>query len=273
MKILPVRFKNMAESAASFFIELYTINLTTGIIRLCNCDKVITYNGNDYQPVPVQRGSIKSSVDSKIDNVELKIADTDLSKISALINGFDFRGCYCEIDRIQYPDSIYNPELVMLVFYGYLDTPTYSNGEFTVQIKASLPYTNKPNRTTQYYCNSIFGDEECKLSKSPKNIQIDTYLSKPNKIFITTDMSEFPIGYYAGGLLTIGYETKVIQEDYYPEGQPLRLITTTYPFEGTLQANGTLERNCDKTPETCRKYNNMKNYGGFLSVPKEYRLG
>ena len=272
MKILPVLIKEAKEKYSNFFIELYTLTLTTGVVRLCNCDKVISFAGNDYQPVPVQRGSIKSSVDSKIDNVELKIADTDLSKVAALVGGFDFRGCYCEIDRILYPDSLTDRDAVMLVFYGYLDNPAYSNGEFTVQVKAALPYTNKPSRTTQYYCNSIFGDTECGASKGTKSITINTETSTKSKIIVTTDMTNIENGYYENGLLTIGYETKMINRDYY-DANGQRIFQLVYPFMGDLVKNAKVQRNCDKTIETCRKYGNQKNYSGFLAVPKEYRLG
>lgn len=68
----------------------------------------------------MQRGTIKSSVDAKIDNVELKIADTDNSKITALLEGFDFRGRYVEIFRIQYPESLEDEEIAMTVFMAIL---------------------------------------------------------------------------------------------------------------------------------------------------------
>ena len=272
MRILPVVLEEAKEKYNNFFIELYTLTLTTGIVRLCNCDKVINFGGNDYQPVPVQRGSIKSTVDSKIDNVELKIADTDLSKVAALVGGFDFRGCYCEIDRIVYPDSLNDSDIVMMVFYGYLDNPAYSNGEFTVQVKAALPYTTKPSRTTQYYCNSIFGDDECQASKGKKNITINTETSTASKIIVNTGLDNVDTGYYENGLLTIGYETKMIERDYF-DSNDQRIFQMSYPFMGTLVQNAKVQRNCDKTIETCRKYNNQKHYSGFLAVPKEYRLG
>ena len=60
MKILPISMAAAKEQSSSFFIELYVLHLKTGIIRICNCDEVITFGGCDYYPVPVQRGTIKS---------------------------------------------------------------------------------------------------------------------------------------------------------------------------------------------------------------------
>ena len=162
MKILPISMAAAKEQSSSFFIELYVLHLKTGIIRICNCDEVITFGGCDYYPVPVQRGTIKSSVDAKIDNVELKIADTDNSKITALLEGFDFRGRYVEIFRIQYPESLEDEEIAMTVFYGYLDTPTYSNGEFTVTVKAAFPNNKVPSRSEERRVG-----KECRSRWSP----------------------------------------------------------------------------------------------------------
>lgn len=269
MKILPVQIATAKERSNSFFIELYTLWLTTGIIRLCNCDQAITFNGNTYQPVPVQRGTIKSTVDAKIDNAELKIADTDLSKVAALIEGFDFRGHYVEIDRILYPDSLSNGDMFMCVFYGYLDTPVYSNGEFTVQIKASFPNNNTPSRVTQYFCNAAFGDAECGMDKAVKSITVNTTSSTKSLLVITTDAT---VGYYKNGLITMGYETKYIADDY-TDTDGNHVIKTLYPFLGDLQSTAIIQRNCNKTPEMCKAYGNRARYSGFLAVPKEFRLG
>ena len=87
---------------------------------------------------------------------------------------------------------------------------------------------------------------------------------KATKI-ITGDKIES--NYYKNGLITIGYETKMIKSND-ADGT----IYTFYPFQGQLQATASLQRNCDKTPEMCERYGNRKNYGGFLSIPKEFRV-
>lgn len=265
MRILPVSMELAKEQDSSFFIELYNIYLKTGTIRICNCDTSIIFNGLNYYPVPIERGNIKNSVDAKINNVDLKISDADNSKVAALMQGFDFRGRNVEILRIQYPDSIADNSIVFPVFYGYLDAPTYSNGEFTCSVISSFPKSNVPYRQTQYFCNNTFGDELCKLDKAVRTIDIDIANSTPTviKIVGTTLQAD----YYKNGLLTIGYETKLIKSN------SSNTITVIYPFQADDLANtATISRNCDKTPETCSKYNNRQNYGGFLAIPKEFRV-
>lgn len=266
MKILPVSMELAKEQDSSFFIELYNIYLKTGIIRICNCDTVINFNGLEYHPVPIERGNIKSSVDAKIDNVDLKISDADNSKIAALMQGFDFRGRNVEIFRIQYPESIEDNSIVMPVFFGYLDSPTYSNGEFTCSVISSFPKSKVPYRQTQYFCNNTFGDELCQMSKSEKHLKIIVASSTPTVLELQADQELLEPDYYKNGLVTMGYETKLIKSntDF--------TITVQYPFLSDLTEDIILTRNCDKTPEMCSKYGNRKNYGGFLAIPKEFRV-
>lgn len=263
MKILPVSIEQAKEQSSSFFIELYNIYLKTGTIRICNCDVIIEFNGYQYYPVPIKRGSIKSSVDSKIDNVDLTIADADTSKISALLQGFDFRGRTVEIFKIQYPESLSDNSIYVPIFVGYLDAPNYSNGEFSVTVKAAFPKINIPFRKTQYFCNNTFGDELCKMDLARQELVVDSALSTPDSIKIDGTLEP---DFYKNGLITIGYETKMIKtnsENY---------ITTYYPFQVDLTGTAIITRNCDKTPENCSRYNNRQNYGGFLAIPKEFRL-
>ena len=269
MKILPVSLEKAKESNNPFFIELYRIYLKTGTIRICNCDVVITFAGETYQPVPIERGSIKSSVDAKIDNMDLKIADADNEKISALMEGFDFRGRKVEIVRIQYPESLEDESLVLPIFWGYLDAPSYTNGEFNVTVKASFPKGNVPFRTTQYICCNTFGDINCRMDKARRECEIETESSTALKIKLKGKCTD---GYYKNGLITIGYETKMIK-NCYAEGDNYFYIEPYYPFYVSLTGNAVLTRNCDKTPEMCARYNNRMHYGGFIAIPKEFRLG
>lgn len=265
MKILPVSIEKAKEQNSSFFIELYNIYLKTGTIHICNCDSVITFNGLDYQPVPIERGSIKTTVDAKIDNMDLKIADVDNSKISALMQGFDFRGRVVEIIRILYPDSLEDNSIAVPVFYGYLDAPSYSNGEFSCVVKANFPKVKIPSWTTQYFCNNAFGDSGCKMDKAQILVNIEEASSTPTNIKTSYFGKD---NYYKNGLITIGYETKMIKSS-----DSNGFITTYYPFLGELRGKAVLQRNCDKTPEMCEHYKNRQNYGGFLAIPKEFRLG
>lgn len=266
MKILPVSIAQAKESGNPFFIELYNIYLRTGIVRICNADEQIVYNGDTYYPTPIQRGNVKTSVDNKIDNMDLKISDADNSKISALMDGFDFRGRIVEIFKIQYPESLTNTNMIVPVFRGKLDAPNYANGEFTCIVVSAFPKTKVPLRTTQYFCNNSFGDSLCTASKETRTLTIASITSKS---VITLNASpSISNNFYENGLLTIGYETKMIKSN---SGNT---ITIAYPFLGDIHVGDTvkIERNCNKTPEMCAKYNNRENYGGFIAIPSEFRI-
>ena len=149
------------------------------------------------------------------------------------------------------PESLEDEEIAMTVFYGYLDTPTYSNGEFTVTVKAAFPNNKVPSRITQYFCNAAFGDEQCGMDKDLRKVDVEPLLSLPNKIKL--DAADIAEGYYKNGLITIGYETKLIKDNFIDNNDGNHYVVTQYPFLGAILDTATLQRNCDKTPEMCER--------------------
>lgn len=108
------------------------------------------------------------------------------------------------------------------------------------------------------------------MDKALRQISVEPLLSLPNKIKLNAaDVAE---GYYKNGLITIGYETKLIKDNFIDNNDGNHYVVTQYPFLGAILDTATLQRNCDKTPEMCEKYGNRQHYSGFLAVPKEFRL-
>ena len=269
MKILPINMQEAKERDSSFFIELYNIYLRTGVIRICNCDEIITFNHYQYYPVPVERGSIKTSVDSKIDNMDLKISDADKSKVGALINGFDFRGRIVEIFRINYPESLEDSSIWMPVFRGKIDAPSYTNGEFSCTLESAFPQSKVPMRTTQYFCNHTFGDSLCTMNKRDIQCEVIGVLSSNEiKIRILSNGMTISKNQYEYGVAVVGFEAKMIESNTEDS------IKVKYPFVYDVHIGDKvmLSLNCNKTPELCAKYNNRQHYGGFLAIPKEFRI-
>lgn len=52
MIILPQKMSEMKDSDATFFIELYIVNLKTGTIYLAATDTDITFAGQTYMAIP-----------------------------------------------------------------------------------------------------------------------------------------------------------------------------------------------------------------------------
>ena len=262
MIILPQRMSQMKDSDETFFIELYKIELRTGALYLAATDTDITFAGQEFLAIPLQRETIDKSVDNVIDDCNISLGDGDYDKLAYICNGFDFRGCNVDIIRIAYPDSLTNPDIFSWVFSGYIDSPSYSDGVFSCSLKTRMPNVNVPNRSCRLCCNSEFGDDECKMDLSLTEILLAQGSNK-DKIILPQD---YPENFWKDGVISIKGESRIILSS---SGVS---VTINYSFLQDVQvgAKATLIRGCDKTKETCKsRYNNMKNFSGFPAIPWE----
>lgn len=275
MKILPIKFNEMKESSDNFFIELYEIELRSGTLRFAACDTDITFAGKQYLSMPIERGGYTQTVDSKLNNLELKIGNVDHAITRLLMTGIDFRGTKCSILRIMYPHSIAEvgdtpaiitekSKLYMYVFSGTIDAPYVNNREFKVQLIATSPQQDAPSRKCQLTCNAVFGDiEACGVVKVIRNGVIESG-SNNGTIVNPTHRTE-PDGFWTNGIVTVNYESRKI------ERYENKIIYLDYPFVTDVSDNYTVEQGCDKTFKTCKdRFNNGRNFSGFPSIPFEY---
>lgn len=263
MIVLPQKMSEMKDSDATFFIELYIVNLKTGTIYLAATDTDITFAGQTYMAIPFQRETIDRSMDNVIDSCEISLGDGDYDKLAYLSNGFDFRGADVTIFKIAYPDSLEDDTIKSISFMGYINSCSYSDGVFSFSLNTRLPNIEVPNRTCQLCCNSDFGDEECGISLEETRVQLATGSTNSNILLSAT----YSTDYWKDGVIFIKGESRLILSN---EGNK---IIVNYSFlqsdiKGGMEA--TLIRGCDKTKETCRdRFNNMQNFSGFPSIPFE----
>ena len=263
MIILPQKMSEMKDSDATFFIELYIVNLKTGTIYLAATDTDITFAGQTYMAIPFQRETIDKSMDNVIDSCEISLGDGNYDKLAYLSNGFDFRGADVTIFKISYPDSLEDDTIKSISFMGYINSCSYSDGVFSFSLNTRLPNIEVPNRTCQLCCNSEFGDSECGISLEETNVELATGSTSSNILLPST----YETNYWKDGVIFIKGESRLILSN---EGNK---IVVNYSFlqsdiKGGMEA--TLIRGCDKTKETCQnRFNNMKNFSGFPAIPFE----
>lgn len=259
MITLPVSMAKAKESGNPFFIELYILQLRDGVMRIAATDENILYNNEEYTAVPFQRGEVTTSMDNLTDSCEVSLGDCSYELLKYVIEGFDFRGCNAMIFRIQYPDSLKDPTIAQPVFAGYIDEPSYSNGEFTCKVKSRLPEIECPNRNFRMACNSSFGDEECGMSLAEETMSVVSTASNT----VTLDKS-YSTNYWKDGVISVGGESRIITES---NGDT---ITLNVNFVQDITGHSaTLRRGCNKTVEACRAFGNMKHYSGFPAIPFE----
>lgn len=254
---LPVQMEAAKESGNPFFIELYILELRNGITRIAACDEDIVYNGEKYIAVPFKRGEITKSMDNITDSCEVTLGDCSYDLLAYVIQGFDFRGCNATVGRISYPESLSDPSIIQLVFSGYIDEPSYSDGQFTCKIKSRIPDIDCPNRDFRLACNSEFGDEECGISLAIEQVKVLSI--EGNDLIVQGTWSE---NYWRNGVASVEGESRVIQKS-----KDNRITLNVNFAQDVRDIACSLRRGCDKSADMCRKYGNMKNFSGFPAIP------
>ena len=258
-EVLPVCMREAKETGNPFFIELYAINLRTGITRIAACDENIRFNNEEYLAIPFKRGEITKSLDNITDACEISIGDVHDEHLKYLMDGFDFRGCEAEIVRIKYPDSLNNPNIIQWVFSGFIDEPSFSDGTFTCKLKQHIPNIECPNRTYCMACNSEFGDEDCGMSLQETLCAVQSVNGNSLRL-----NKSFPENKWVDGVATITGESRIIT---YSSGDMIDLNVNF--AQNPIGKSISLIRGCNKTADRCKQYGNMKHFSGFPAIPYE----
>lgn len=257
---LPVCMEEMKNSAQTFFIELYAIELRTGTVYLAAADEDIIFNGQKYIAVPIQRESVTRSMDNITDSCNLSIGDVDYGLLAFVCNGFDFRGSMATIIRIQYPESLSDPSIFEWVYAGSIDEPSFADGTFSCKLQTVFPQIDCPNRSYQLACNSDFGDEEC--GYTPKVATVTITAVDGNKLTIS---SSFSSGYWKNGVVSIEGENRIIEQN----NENILTLNVNFLQENIVGKSASLRQGCDKSKDRCKYYGNLIHYGGFPAIPFE----
>lgn len=256
----PVEMQKAKESQSPFFIELYILELRTGISYIAACDEDVEFNGNTFVAVPFSRDDITRSADNLFDETSVTLGDVDDSKLAYVLSGFDFRGCKVAIFKIQYPDSLKNPKLVLPMFIGYLDSPSYSNGVFSCALRSMFPTSQVPRREFQLQCNSDYGDDNCRMGFATTEATVTAVSGN----WLTLNKS-FSNDFYKYGMATVLGESRNILES---NGNRVR-VGINFLQDRLIGKTIVLQRGCDKTKECCGRMGNLVHFSGFPAVPFE----
>lgn len=256
----PVEMQKAKETQAPFFIELYILQLRTGISYIAACDEDIEFDGNTYIAIPFSREEITRSADNLFDETTVSIGDVDDSKLAYLLSGFDFRGCRIAIFKIQYPESLSNPKLMLPMFIGHLDAPSYANGVFSCSLKSMFPMVDVPRREYQLQCNSNFGDSHCGLSDGAIEATIQS--AEKNTLKLNKDITG--VGYEFGIATVLGESRNIIGVD----GNRIT-VGINFLQDNLVGKSIVIQKGCDKTKECCAKLGNLRHFSGFPAVPFE----
>lgn len=118
-----------------------------------------------------------------------------------------------------------------------------------------------PNFMKQFTCSNIIYDENCRLNKEDRAVNI--YIDRVDGLTVTSSqLADYPENYFAGGFFYFGDNVRMIQSSL---GNTLVL---QYPFSSTPMNNVTIYPGCDLLFRTCAlKFQNVLNFTGCPYVP------
>jgi len=267
-------------------IELYVVCLDDYTLHFTDHDKNVEFydldgNPQTYVAVALSRGKVKTNIDNKIDSVVVKL-DNVTKVMSDYIASYEFRGRRMVIMR-TFEDYLTDSDDYITIFDGLMDSPTITEKALELTVKSRLGTLNKkvPRRMYQLHCNWEFGSTECTINKDATKITNALLVAGSTASVVMVSGDSYQLladNYYKFGAVrfTAGNnngEARLILSsagsfaDCGVKGVKLELA-----YELKLDPVGDIvavQQGCDKTPTICEnKYNNLVNYGGFLTVPQ-----
>ena len=224
-------------------------------------------NPQTYRAFNWSRGKINTNVDTKINSVDVSIANVSKEMASYVANT-DFQGRRLQVlkvfldadreiqnltmtelgaftqvaDDVEFAGLEYE-ENAIIMFDGTMSAPSVNEQEISIKVTDRLDTLDKqlPRRTFSTQCNWQFGSEECGVAVPTKSSTIDSISS--DYLTINDDAITESIGYWEHGNITIANETRLIEES------GTGYIKVSYPFPADVSAgdNYSLEAGCDKS--------------------------
>lgn len=261
----------------SALVELYRFverGATERVLTFTNADRVITYSGETYLPVPIFRSQVE--------------VRNELSKASLTVT-FDLLNEDARRWMASYPEAIVvltiferdEDDEISVVWKGRLAGVKPTMSEIVLNFESVFTSLRRPGLRARYQrsCRHMLYSRGCGVSKEAWAVKgVPTAI---NGLVVTVpEAAAYPDGYFTTGILegpdgTLRFITNHV-------GNQLTLLR---PFESLAEAltldgyglsygkyyGGAAVRmfpGCDRTRATCHgRFNNLMNYGGFDWIP------
>ncbi|KXS41188.1 MAG: hypothetical protein AWU54_1717 [Candidatus Frackibacter sp. T328-2] len=252
-------------------IELYQVFLDQQTLYLARYQKDIQFfdeNGNPqtYTAANLDRGSISTNADTKVDEVSVTIGNVN-KEMSAYIANTKFQGRRLVIWKV-FLDHLDSANNKIIMFDGIMDAPKVNQEVMTVDVVSRLDTLDKdlPSRFYGVKCSWQFGGPDTCGVSVPTKIGTVEYISADHLTINDSDITEAS-NYWKYGEITIGSESRHIVES------GSGYVKVEYPFSADITAGDSydMKAGCDKSYDGghgCAFWSNTQYYGGFLSIPK-----
>ena len=246
--------------------ELYHIWRDSGEHwRYTSGDVTVTYDGEDYVPATLERSQVK--YDSRLEIVTMTIqaayiTDAVLEYIS--VNPIDI--LWVSVMKLHRDQD---PLEVDVVFIGQIRDVSFKGIKASVTCVGFEHFLKQtiPRWRYQLTCNHTLFDDQCSLTKLDYKVEAVVTLDETQTILTsaTFEDSEFGDGYFTGGEVAFGVESRTIV------AHAGSAITLMYKMKHLIdEAVVDVYPGCDRRLETCRdKFDNIINSLAFLFIPTE----
>lgn len=224
-----------------------------------------------YYSAPIQRNSIKSSMNLKVDKTSVKLAHISEELHDAVMHN-QLEGITIVEKRVLWDeDSHSGMEFVIFVGTGCAQ---FNRNELIVKFTSIVNSLNVvvPRNLFQQPCNYSLFDTGCILNKADYKESSTASLTAANDYTIIdtlfTPPAEDPTKYNNG-------EIEIMSKDYIGERRNIiltedDLFVVSVPFPGKILAGTKFDYypGCDCTPGICRdRFDNIENFYGFVYLP------
>lgn len=236
------------------------------IYRYTSSQNVISYGGNNYGPIPLQRSSVEIQADEPT-NIMIHV---DRNNLIALLFRHVPPSYAVTVKIIQYK----SPTSATPIWHGVINSVNWDSTGASLDCVDILNYENKLTTPQSYSksCRHMLYGDQCGVSKSAHRgtIDIQSVNVEKREIVFTIVTSGFTNLMCVGGIfLSNELEILSIDTGTGTPASPIRAKLSGNPSELPLGHNP-LRKGCNRTWNACfTRFDNLENFGGFISIPSK----
>lgn len=261
MKSYTYEFGQREESSQREGLEIYDIWYGSTYWRYTSGDVAVTYDGNVYQPAPIQRDLVLYDSNLEISNLNITFGRSQ-GPMTLYVAQNPILVLWVKVTRL-FRDLLTEPDII---FIGQISRVSFKGLTARAQCVGFESYLKQPipRYRWQRACNwDVFGT---KCAKADTLFKVTTPLATISSDGLTLTSTDFGLqdpDFYTLGKLQFGSDYRMIT---YHVGNTIKIrYRMLYLIPGS---SVTAYAGCDRNAETCRdKFDNIINFGGHSYIP------
>lgn len=245
-------------------VELYHIWRDGGEHwRYTDGDIPVTFETNVYSPATLGRSSVKYNSQLEVSTLQIKAAYVE-NPVLEFIAINPIESLWVSVVKLHRDQA---PLEGSVIFLGQIKNVSFRGISASVNSVGFEHFLKKTVPTWRYQlnCNHTVFDTKCALISTDYKTTTVVTLNSSGTELISDDFGDQYDGYFIGGKVTFGVETRTIINHVDT------VITLMYKFK-ELESDDEIDAypGCDGRAKTCRdKFDNIINFLGFPFIPVE----